>query len=55
MIEILRLKFLLYDFFQQYCQTGKPPGLVVNAEDSQSEPPWMWVRFPASPKKLDKN
>ena len=34
---------------------GKPPGLVVNAEDSQSEPPWTWVRIPGSPKKLDGN
>ncbi len=28
---------------------------MVNAEDSRSEPPWMWVRIPASPKKLDGN
>ncbi len=30
---------------------GEPPGLVVNAEDSRSEPPWTWVRIPASAKK----
>jgi len=28
---------------------------VVNAEDSRSKTPWMWVRIPASPKKLDGN
>jgi len=34
---------------------GKFPGLVVNDKDSQSEPSWMWVWIPASPKKLDGN
>jgi len=38
---------------EQQGTRGKPPGLVVNAEDSRSEPPWTWVRIPASPKKLD--
>jgi len=34
--------------------TGEAPGLVVNGEDSRSEPWRMWVRIPASPnKKLD--
>ncbi len=38
-------------FFVNIATHGKPPGLVVNAEDSRSEPWQMRVRIPASPKK----
>ncbi len=43
---------MLFFLRQEHLTNGEAPGLVVNVEDSQSEPPWTWVRIPATPKKL---
>jgi len=43
-------KMMGLNLFEFQFLKWEAPGLVLNAEDSQSEPPWMWVRIPASPK-----